>query len=338
MYVVTSAGCSRSGDNEAQANHRKAAAPNDTSTILKWESSITLEEGPQVITVSPRSSIDPSGGFLVADYGVSQIRKYDEQGNLLWFNGREGDGPGELKKPTSVVRLNDQRVLVGDSRSRIVIFSPEGDSAVETFAIPVERLSGIVVLDDTSVLIEGLGRTGALLHVMNVRTHQLTSDFFSPGTNYPYPRTYNLTSAAGVSLRGDTIAALHMAIDSVFFFSRSGDRLGAVRIPSDNLVSAGDQPENPKTSADYLRWLQTNDLLHGLHWLEDGTLVLQYSRQSPAGIAAFHLVHMTPDGRRLADIPSLSLIAVNGATGKLYFVDPEADAFNTWQVATLVSR
>ena len=57
---------------------------------------IHLEENDRVLNVQVHMSLDPRGGFLVADAAENQIRRYDRNGKLLAHFARKGEGPGEF--------------------------------------------------------------------------------------------------------------------------------------------------------------------------------------------------------------------------------------------------
>jgi len=58
--------------------------------VIQWESELTLEEPGGIFTVQPRVSLDPTGGFVVADMEEQQIRLYDEEGALTQAFGHKG--------------------------------------------------------------------------------------------------------------------------------------------------------------------------------------------------------------------------------------------------------
>jgi len=66
--------------------------------------------------------------IYVAETQPPVVRVYDRDGNHLLDIGSEGQGPGELKYPTSVSLLPNGNVLVrDDDNSRFTEFSPQGE-------------------------------------------------------------------------------------------------------------------------------------------------------------------------------------------------------------------
>jgi hypothetical protein len=121
--------------------------------------SIGVVEGAPEYTLSGAwGKVLSDGTIVLFDRGSIQLRFYDRSGKFLRSAGREGDGPGEFRRGTSLVG-----VLPGDSlvledvfaKRRVSIFTPSGDYA-RSIAVPDEvGLSLIVqgVLPDGRILI-----------------------------------------------------------------------------------------------------------------------------------------------------------------------------------------
>lgn len=70
------------------------------------------------------------GVVVVADGGSSQLRAFGPDGSLLWRQGREGDGPGEYRDPSTVLLLAGDSVAVYDRRARrVTVLDPAGGVA-----------------------------------------------------------------------------------------------------------------------------------------------------------------------------------------------------------------
>jgi hypothetical protein len=72
-----------------------------------------------------------AGRIYVLDQQIPAVRVYDADGSHLMDLGREGDGPGEFRRPTSLaVHPEDGRIFVRDgSGGRINIYAPDGSVA-----------------------------------------------------------------------------------------------------------------------------------------------------------------------------------------------------------------
>ena len=68
-----------------------------------------------------------NGDIVVADYGASELRRYDAQGVFLWSAGREGEGPGEFESLDFVATMPGDSLVTYDwVLMRIQIFDPDG--------------------------------------------------------------------------------------------------------------------------------------------------------------------------------------------------------------------
>lgn len=67
------------------------------------------------------------GGIVVADYGASELRRYDAEGVFMWSAGREGEGPGEFESLDFVAAMPGDSVVTCDwVLMRIQVFDPDG--------------------------------------------------------------------------------------------------------------------------------------------------------------------------------------------------------------------
>lgn len=72
----------------------------------------------------------PSGEIAVLDRPNHRVVVFGDDGSLVRTLGREGEGPGELSRPFTLVALDGGRLAVWDlGRGGLVAFGPEGDPA-----------------------------------------------------------------------------------------------------------------------------------------------------------------------------------------------------------------
>lgn len=68
-----------------------------------------------------------NGDIVVADYGASELRRYDSEGVFIWSAGREGEGPGEFESLDFVAAMPGDSVVTYDwVLMRIQVFDPDG--------------------------------------------------------------------------------------------------------------------------------------------------------------------------------------------------------------------
>lgn len=84
---------------------------------------------------------DPAGHVYVLDEQTSDLRVYSPSGDFLKVVAREGDGPGEIRRPFGLNFAADDRLYVRDQNG-VSVFVPGSeaevsDSLVETFRGPM---------------------------------------------------------------------------------------------------------------------------------------------------------------------------------------------------------
>ena len=68
-----------------------------------------------------------NGDIVVADYGASELRRYDAEGVFMWSAGREGEGPGEFESLDFVGAMPGDSLVTYDwVLMRIQVFDPDG--------------------------------------------------------------------------------------------------------------------------------------------------------------------------------------------------------------------
>ena len=98
--------------------------------------------------------------IYVLDRDVPALRVYDRQGNYVRDIGAEGDGPGEYRRPDSLLVAPDGRLFVRSmNQGRITVFTADGE-LVETWPLEggfmlVGRGTGMVMTGDGKVYSPG---------------------------------------------------------------------------------------------------------------------------------------------------------------------------------------
>lgn len=73
------------------------------------------------------------GSVVVADGGSAEIRAFGADGEHLWTQGGEGDGPGEYRAPSRLLVLAGDSVAVYDGESRRVTVVGPGGAVARSF-------------------------------------------------------------------------------------------------------------------------------------------------------------------------------------------------------------
>lgn len=321
------------------------AEPGTLDGAVEWGREFRLEENDRTVNVSVRASLDPRGGFLVADEQEGFARRYAADGKLLAQFAGKGSGPGEFGNLLRVLRLPDGTVAAFDIFSRVAFFDSAGERLVRTARTPVAPLHSVTLLDDSLVVLGGTHAEGngdeRRLHVWNFRSDSLVRSFFAP----PVLSQAHAIAAAtagwvGVDRRGDTLAVVTSLSDTVYLMTAEGRMLQRIPVPSRAFRRL--DPETPLPGRaggiDEARaWFGSFSLMSDVFWLGDTLLVQFQDRQGRE--PHWRLVGMTRDGSRLFEVVDTpNLLAVDHASRELFFVSPESETPNVWRSARLRER
>lgn len=333
--AVCTLGCERGGSEVVEAE----VVP--LSEAVVWLDTIRLEESDAVINVTPRVSLDPRGGFLVADPDEAQIRRYSTTGALIWYAGGYGAGPGELDEPTAAVRLPSGRILVTNRGLRFTIFNATADSVIRTVRTRFTQVEGVEVISDSLLLVSakiGAGIYGPRLHVWSVASDTVVRSFFPPPADYG--RTAVIVAGfPRADVRGDTVAAVFSLSDTVYIYTVAGEKIGKIPLPSRTFRRLDSPP--PGSGADpgeRMAWLHSFDYVAGVHWLSNGGLLIPYFSFLPkSGLTrSWHLLGVTRSGRGMFEAENIPrLLEVDSRANRLYFIAPGSKVPNRWAVAKL---
>jgi hypothetical protein len=312
-------------------------APASLDDVFEWTSRVALQETRAAVSVLPMVKLDPRGGFLVADYRESQVRRYAADGRLLWSAGRNGGGPGEFTGPAGAIRLGSGDVFVADQRGRLTLFDSTAAHVRNTWDTKLRRIEEVLLVSDSVVLLSGAlegDEDGPRLHLWKVGGDAPLHSFFTP------TRTAVNRTAAGVagwtraSRRGDTLAVTFSTSDTLYLFTIGGRPLGQFPLPSEHFRRPPRaEPRPTSNAAEQAQWMSRFDLVEAPYWLPDGSLLIAYQSIAPerALERIRHLLYVTPTGQRVFEVRNgPRLLAVDQAAQLAFFVDPSAEVPNQW--------
>lgn len=306
--------------------------------------SIEVEENDAAVNVIPRLRPDPRGGFLVADHGEEQIRRYSPEGKLLWFAGRRGAGPGEFTALVSVARLPSGEILAVNRDGRLTFFHAEGRRVARTAETQLMRISDFEVVDDSTLLIAGVGRlgdAGPRLHVWSIHRNAPRRSFFAPSSQQRNRAAAATMGYVMTAVRGDTIAATFASSDTVYFHTLDGRDVGRMALNSESFrrvpdAEPGRTVTNPRERAE---WLSAFDVVADVDWLPDGAVLVAYQSIEASRVMRrnWHLLAQDRTGARRFESRNVSslLLGTDPGNGTILFVPHDAEAPNRWTVARL---
>lgn len=130
-----------------------------------------------------RSFVDitDNGNIVVIHYTQGSFLIFDRDGNFLKKVGQKGHGPGEFEYLMDVEVLPSGNFLAADFSGRLSLFDENGN-VLDSYQVEVMPLKSIHLLDEKSVLIQGLDRTNPdskLLHILNLDTGKVEKSFLT---------------------------------------------------------------------------------------------------------------------------------------------------------------
>jgi hypothetical protein len=122
----------------------------ETSTTIEldelWRLGGDSENEDEFFGIIAQITSDPDGNIYVLDSQLSEVKIYDSNGEWLNSIGREGEGPGEFRRPNDMFFLPDGTLGVLQSvPGKIVKLTLEGDPAGDV-ALPQPEGGGFQVL------------------------------------------------------------------------------------------------------------------------------------------------------------------------------------------------
>jgi hypothetical protein len=327
---------------DARRSALAAESSADLGDFFEWSHPIALEENEEVINVTPKVTLDPLGGFLVADVQENQFRLYDSNGELLQFFGARGDGPGEFRNAVAAVRMSDGSILAVDgSHMKAAWYATDG-SLLGTLPTPFATVFDVDVIDDSLVLVSG-GTADDLwnrLHIWDAKANSIVRSFFPAPLAETNPGAAAQAGFAVATVRSDTIAALFALSDTVYLFETDGDAIGQLPIPSQHFRPLRKAPPTGgRGGIGAVRdWLASFSMVSGVFWGPDGTFVIQWQDRENM-MPRWRLLQMTRDGRRLFElVDTPEVLAGAEDEGSYYFIEPGSETPNRWVIGQLRSH
>lgn len=299
--------------------------------------SLELEESEAVATVFPYVSVDPQGGFLVADPREHQVRVYSRQGKLEQIFGGGTDRVDSIKRPYLARRLPDGAIAVANLVGPLTVIPQDSGEASKFIPFPFRLMRRVEVLSEREVLLVGPDSAPATasLHVLNVSDGRIVRSFFPPPQHLHVGVT-TMFSSVRTARRGNRLAAVHMSSDTLVFFDLAGTELSRVPIPIEPFIAPLGPLPGIESLAERDVWANQFTHITNVFWIEDNQLIVQWNKVWSQGID-WGIVKMDTTGaREWAVAPAPRLMAVRD--DEFFFQDPDSDAPNRWLVAKLRLR
>jgi hypothetical protein len=287
-------------------------------------------------------SLEPGGGFLVADAGQSQIRAYSPGADLLWTAGRSGEGPQDFKQLRFALRTSSGQVIALDISGKLIFFDAEG-AFVRTASTGLTPAYNFRLINDSTLLLSGR-RPGdldtPLLHVWDLRNDRMTASFFPVPSHDPaFDEAYRLNGWASVAVLGaDSIAAVFPLSDTLYLFRTDGTELAKLKLPLDHFVAIRTPGPEKDTPEAEVAWRNSYTNLSQVFGSPDGSIFVQYYRNDgfePVwGLSRFSLQNGRLE-KYFEVVNSPRLLAISPRDSSLYFLRADDLESTEWFVARL---
>jgi hypothetical protein len=143
-----------------------------------WRLGGESEADEEFFGVISKVATGPEGNVYLLDQQLSEVRIFTSDGAYVRTIGREGEGPGEFRRPTDLFFTPDGNVAVLQmAPGKIVLLTPQGEPAGDFPAAPLREgamvmlRSGALLGDRVVLLTNGMKRGDASL----TRTASLSS-------------------------------------------------------------------------------------------------------------------------------------------------------------------
>jgi hypothetical protein len=308
--------------------------------FVRLRTEIRLEENADVITVTPRVTIEPGGGFLVTDASEGQIRLYSPGGRLRSYFGRLGSGPGEFGRLSAAARLPSRNIVAADMGGTLTIFDSLGAKVLSAARAPVAPVYNLVAFDERHAVMTGRKRGDAeahLVHVVDLTTGEVVKSFFpSPRPPRGFAGTYSFAGTADVAVHGDTAAAIFALSDTVFLFRiTDGRELGKIPFGSRHFRTLQRSMPVRQKLRRLDSWFGSFSAAARLFWSPDSSFYISFYDTSADHNLQWRLLHLSRDGASSFEVPDApKLLSVSRVDASLLFMKPGSDLANVWSIGS----
>ncbi len=128
-------------------NPAEPIEPLSTSVLKElWRIGGDTDDEDEFFGVISQIQTDEAGNIYLLDSQLNQVKVFSRDGEFIRDIGREGEGPGEFRSPTSMFFTRDGNVAVLQlAPGKIVLLTPEGEPAGE-HPLPVREDGGMMIL------------------------------------------------------------------------------------------------------------------------------------------------------------------------------------------------
>jgi hypothetical protein len=133
--AMAGAGAGKEATKDGVVHVMNPAAPSEGSTTITpaemWRAGGDDENG-ALFGVLSSIDVDAKGNVYALDMQLSQVNVFDRDGHLLRTIGREGEGPGEFRRPSGMFLTPEGNVAVLQQMpGKLILLTPDGIPAAD---------------------------------------------------------------------------------------------------------------------------------------------------------------------------------------------------------------
>jgi len=161
----------------------KGCAPEDELNLPNVEE-IVIEDASVLVSPEMKPEIGAVGavkavsaGFLVFDYGLFAMHKFDAMWNHQFSFGANGSGPGEFRSVYNFWEAENSYMIYDFEGAKLAIFGQEGnwidDILIESDGFRLHRPVRIEAVNINKFIIPVFGEQGSLFTMVNISTDSI---------------------------------------------------------------------------------------------------------------------------------------------------------------------
>lgn len=311
------------GDGSSRTPHRATPSRTLPGTVAR---SIELQESDSALLVAPYLTLGQGRDVWVADALEQRISRFDGNGRLILAFGRKGQGPGEFVAPMRVLPLSPDSILVVDPGRGALLLDSSG-LQLGSLEVPLGTLTDAVRVGPTLVAIAGRSLSPHSPHrvaILDPSSGETEAVLVAPSLPAALQLLESSFGFVKLAARGDTLAAIHSLVDSVWI-RHPGGAVGVLPLRFRDARPPLPTDYLSRSRRDVVRELRRH---HDLFWLPDGTFLVQ-TGTGGAGEETWDLFLFDASGNEVGAWRGVArMLALRADTA--IFVDPGSLAPNRW--------
>lgn len=238
------------------------------------------------------------------DFDEDQAQLYRPDGDLLWFFGRSGEGPGEFDGPAFGTILGGEELVVAESSGRLTRVRPVPDGEVRTVTTDLVQITDGAVVDDSTVVLAATDpteRMGGRLHLWDLERETVIRSAFEHLDEVP-PNLAGMSGYAVVDAHASRIVAGLGPLGSLFVLDDDGTELRRLDLPERVFREGEDISraafQDPERRAE---WLASYETITDVHFAGPDTIyatlrTMEATGEGPMDVEPrWHVVGVTVD-------------------------------------------